>query len=35
VLASRFTGSAAPAGASQVSSGIYQLLWDLAKSDIA
>jgi hypothetical protein len=34
-LASRFTGSAAPAGASQVSSGVYQLMWDLAKSDIS
>jgi hypothetical protein len=34
-LASRFTGSAAPAGASQVSSGIYQLMWDLAKGDIS
>jgi hypothetical protein len=34
VLTSRFTGAAAPAGASQVSSGIYQLMWDLAKSDI-
>ena len=35
VLASRFTGSAAPEGAMQISSGIYELLWDLAKSDIA
>jgi hypothetical protein len=34
VLTSRFSGAAAPAGASQVSSGIYQLMWDLAKSDI-
>ena len=34
VLASRFTGSAAPAGAMQISSGIYELMWDLAKSDI-
>jgi hypothetical protein len=33
-LASRFTGAAAPAGASQASSGVYQLMWDLAKSDI-
>src|SRR5262249_35032521 len=33
-LASRFTGTAAPSGASQVSSGVYQLLWDLEKSDI-
>ena len=35
VLASRFTGSAAPEGAMQISSGIYELLWDLAKIDIA
>jgi hypothetical protein len=34
-LAARFTGSAAPAGASQISSGIYGLMWDLAKSDIS
>lgn len=34
VLASRFTGAAAPAGASQVSSGIYLLMWDLEKSDL-
>jgi hypothetical protein len=34
VLASRFTGSAAPAGAELISSGIYDLMWDLAKSDI-
>jgi hypothetical protein len=34
VLASRFTGAATPSGATPVSSGIYQLLWDLAKSDI-
>jgi hypothetical protein len=34
VLASRFTGNAAPAGAMQISSGIYELMWDLAKSDI-
>jgi hypothetical protein len=33
-LASRFTGTAAPSGASKVSSGVYQLLWDLAKSDV-
>ena len=35
VLASRFTGPAAPAGASLVSTGVYQLMWDLAKSDIS
>jgi hypothetical protein len=34
VLAARFTGTAAPAGAQLVSSGIYDLMWDLAKSDI-
>lgn len=34
-LAGRFTGTAAPAGALQVSSGIYQLMWDLEKSDIS
>jgi hypothetical protein len=32
VLASRFTGTAAPA--KRVSSGIYNLMWDLAKCDI-
>ena len=35
VLASRFTGTAAPEPALQISSGIYDLMWDLAKSDIA
>ena len=35
VLAARFTGNAAPEGAMQISSGIYELMWDLAKSDIA
>ena len=34
VLASRFTGTAAPEPALQISSGIYDLMWDLAKSDI-
>jgi hypothetical protein len=34
VLASRFIGAAVPDGALLVSSGIYQLMWDLAKSDI-
>jgi hypothetical protein len=33
-LAARFIGTAAPAGAQLISSGIYDLLWDLAKSDI-
>jgi hypothetical protein len=32
--AARFTGNAAPVPATQVSSGIYDLVWDLAKSDI-
>ena len=35
VLAQRFTGDMAPEGAMQISSGIYELMWDLAKSDIA
>ena len=35
VLAARFTGNAAPEGAMQISSGIYELMWDLSKSDIA
>jgi hypothetical protein len=34
ILAARFTGTAAPAGAELVSSGIYNLLWDLVKSDL-
>lgn len=34
VQAARFTGTAAPKGAEIVSSGIYDLLWDLAKSDL-
>ena len=33
-LAARFTGTAAPKGAELVSSGIYDLMWDLAKSDL-
>jgi hypothetical protein len=35
MLAARFTGTAAPAGAQLISSGIYELMWDLAKSDLA
>jgi hypothetical protein len=35
VLTARFTGSSAPDQAMQISSGIYDLMWDLAKSDIA
>ncbi len=35
LLAARFTGNAAPMPATQISSGIYDLMWDLAKSDIA
>ncbi len=34
VLAAQFTGKAEPQGAMQISSGIYELMWDLAKSDI-
>jgi hypothetical protein len=34
-LAARFSDTAIPAGATLVSSGIYNLLWDLAKSDMA
>ena len=34
-LAARFTGTAVPDGAELVYSGTYDLLWDLAKSDIA
>src|SRR5258708_38357637 len=34
-IAARFTGSAATAGGLQVSVGSYNLMWDLAKSDIA
>ena len=34
VLAARFSGSAGPAQAAQISSGVYELMWDLAKSDI-
>ena len=35
VIAARFTGSAASKEASPVSSEIYHLMWDLAKSDLA
>jgi hypothetical protein len=35
VIAARFTAIAAPKEASPVSSGIYHLMWDLAKGDIA
>jgi hypothetical protein len=34
VLASRFTGTSAPDQALPISSGIYELMWDLSKSDI-
>jgi hypothetical protein len=34
VQAARFTGTAAPAGMEIVSSGIYDLMWDLAKSEL-
>src|ERR1700756_287507 len=33
VMAARFVGTAAPAPAALVSSGIYELLWDVVKSD--
>jgi hypothetical protein len=33
--AARFTGTSAPAGAQVITSGIYDLLWDLARSDLA
>lgn len=35
LMAARFTGYAGPAPATQISSGIYDLMWDLANSDIA
>jgi hypothetical protein len=35
VLAARFTGTSAPGNCELVTSGIYDLMWDLAKSDIA
>ena len=35
VLAARFTGTSAPDGCELITSGIYDLMWDLAKSDIA
>jgi hypothetical protein len=34
VMAARFIGTEAPHGAAVISSGIYELLWDIAKSDI-
>jgi hypothetical protein len=34
IQAARFTGTAAPAGTHLISSGIYDLLWDLTKSDL-
>ena len=35
VLAARFTGTSAPRNCELIISGIYDLMWDLAKSDIA
>jgi hypothetical protein len=35
VIAARFTGSAVFGSATQISSGIYKLMWDLASSDVA
>jgi hypothetical protein len=34
IIAARFTGSAAFGSATQISSGIYKLMWDLASSDV-
>jgi hypothetical protein len=34
IMAARFIGTAAPAHAALISSGIYELLWDITKSDI-
>lgn len=34
VLAARFAGNATPLPATQLSSGVYDLMWDLAKSDL-
>jgi hypothetical protein len=34
VMAARFVGTEAPAHAAQISSGIYELLWDIARSDL-
>ena len=34
IMAARFVGTEAPAHAALISSGIYELLWDIAKSDI-
>jgi hypothetical protein len=34
IMAARFVGTQAPAHAVLISSGIYELLWDIAKSDI-
>jgi len=35
MLATRFTGTSAPEACDLITSGIYDLMWDLAKSDIA
>ena len=35
LLTARFTATTDPAQAAQISSGVYELMWDLAKSDIA
>jgi hypothetical protein len=34
MLAAHFTGTSAPDKSELISSGIYDLMWDLAKSDI-
>jgi hypothetical protein len=35
LLAAHFTGNVSPFPAMQISWGIYELMWDLAQSDIA
>ena len=35
VMAARFTGRATPTAPIVISSGVYMLMWDLAKADIA
>src|SRR5262249_35628137 len=34
IQAARFTGTSAPSGAQVITSGIYDLLWDITKSDL-
>jgi hypothetical protein len=35
VMTMRFTGGAIPTAPIKISSGVYTLMWDLAKADIA